>query len=112
MFDQFTTDLPSSLSDRVCRLGIVPEENNFVLAHAHVQLYRVHAGEESGGGGGCSVLTSSLSRRGQRSVLCLMAEAYRAVSSTGADDVEDSRTGDPSGTAQVLRADGRYSHGE
>ena len=34
MFDQFTTDLPSSLSDRVCRLGIVPEENNFVLAHA------------------------------------------------------------------------------
>ena len=67
MFDQFTTDLPSSLSDRVCRLGIVPEENNFVLAHAHVQLYRVHAGEESGGGGGCSVLTSSLGRRGQRS---------------------------------------------
>ena len=34
MFDQFTTDLPSSLSDRVCRLGIVPGENNFVLAHA------------------------------------------------------------------------------
>ena len=50
--------------------------------------------------------------RGQRSVLCLLAEAYRAVSSTGADDVEDSSTGDPSGTAQVLRADGRYSHGE
>ena len=67
MFDQFTTDLPSSLSDRVCRLGIVPEENNFVLAHAHVQLYRVHAGEEPGSGGGCSVLTSSLGRRGQRS---------------------------------------------
>ena len=34
MFDQFTTDLPSSLSDRVCRLGIIPGENNFVLAHA------------------------------------------------------------------------------
>ena len=37
---------------------------------------------------------------------------YRAVSTTGADDVEDSSAGDPSGTAQVLRADGRYSHGE
>ena len=33
---------------------------------------------------------------------------YRAVSTTGADDVEDTRIGDPSGTREGLWCDGGY----
>ena len=34
--------------------------------------------------------------------------SYRAVSTTGADDVEDSRIGDPSRTREGLWCDGGY----
>ena len=57
-----TTVLPSSLGHGVCRLRVVPEEDNFILADAHIQLHGVHPGGDAGRGGGSRVLTGSLGR--------------------------------------------------
>lgn len=63
MFDQFTTALPSSQSNGVFRFGVIPEEDNFVLAHTHVQFHRVHPSSQPIGGGGNSVLTGGLQEK-------------------------------------------------